>query len=135
MQNDFENINKIILIWPKNPETWRKENKPIRKVFYRLMKNISKYKQVVLIKDKQDDCKKISKIKNVEFLEIQNNDSWARDVLPFKVGKSYVEFIFNGYNGILANYQFDAQIAKEFCRQQKLPLTTLPLTFEGGDFK
>lgn len=129
MQNDFDEIEKIVLIWPHNTETWRKNCRPIRKCFYKLIKIISKYKKVVLIKSKNDICKEM---KNVEIVEIESNDSWARDVLPFKIGNNYVGFTFNGYNGILKEFDLDNNIAKEFSKYENRKVKSLPLILEGG---
>ena len=124
MQNDFDVIEKIVLIWPHNTETWRKNCRPIRKCFCKLIKKISKYKKVVLLKRRNDRC---GKFKNVEIVEVESNDSWARDVLPFKINKQFVGFIFNGYNGILKEFELDNNIAREFALHEKYKLKTLPL--------
>ncbi len=131
MQNDFDKIEKVVLIWPHNAETWRKNCKPIRECFYKLIKIISKYKQVVLIKSKDDIFKKM---RNVETIELESDDSWARDVLPFKIENAYVGFTFNGYNGILEKFNFDKELAKAYSKHEKCKLNTLPIILEGGEF-
>lgn len=69
---------------------------------------------------------------NVEIIELESNDSWARDTLPFKIDKEYVGFNFNGYNGILKEFNLDNNLAKAYTKHEKSKLKTLPIVLEGG---
>ena len=86
MDSDF-NVNYVVMIAPSNPETWRNNCKPIKKVYYKLIKLISHYKKVVFLCNFKKECDKFSKLKNVELVEIPSNDSWARDILPIKCSR------------------------------------------------
>lgn len=125
--------NNVVLIAPNNCETWRNRCKPIKKVFYKLIKIISKYKDVILICNNIEENKKYQNLKKVKLCEIKSNDSWARDTLPLKVNNKYIGFVFNGYNGVLQEYDLDAELGKNFCDKFNLPFKKCDLVFEGGE--
>ncbi len=125
------NLSKVVLIWPSNNETWRNDCKNIRKVFAKLIDEISKEVDVHLLKNPKDTIKYNFR-NNVTILNIESNDSWARDVMPFKIGDKYYGFNFDGYNGILDKFDFDNLIGEKYCQHFNLPFDRLPMVVEGG---
>jgi len=74
-----------------------------------------------LICNNIEENKKYQNLKKVKLCEIKSNDSWARDTLPLKVNNKYIGFVFNGYNGVLQEYDLDAELGKNLCDKFNLP--------------
>lgn len=102
-------------------------------------------KDLMLIKN-IGDCEKLADIvKNVEIIEVQTDDSWARDVGPTCVksledsdNKIYgVDWKFNAwggdYDGLYAHYENDDKAAEALCSLLDLErIDAHPFVLEGG---
>lgn len=124
-------LKKVVLIWPSNNETWRNNCKDIRKVFAKLIKEISKEVPVDVLKNEKDIIEYKFR-KNVNILNIESDDSWARDVMPFKSEEKYFGFTFDGYNGLLDKFDNDNLICEKYCKLYGYQFSRLPIVVEGG---
>ena len=90
---------------PFREDTWRENAIPALDTFFNLVSIISRYEKVYLIASKEikEDTLERFKIKNVELIRMDYNDSWARDnslIYLQKNGKNVaVDFGFNAWGG------------------------------------
>ncbi|MBQ9017564.1 agmatine deiminase [Candidatus Saccharibacteria bacterium] len=105
------------LLWPERPDNWRAGAKPAQAAFKMVVETIAKYEPVVLGVNQSQYLHVLGmNMKNVQVVEISNNDSWIRDsgatmVVDGRGGIRAVDWGFNGYggmtNGIYYPWDFD----------------------------
>lgn len=137
LKSDFDNYRFIFIIWPSNLETWRKKARPIKKTFKRLIKTIAKFDDVLVA---INDFDKIPfKYKNVKFIRLSSNDSWARDTSPLILKSKNnadlqkgIAFAFDAYNNLYQDFEHDREIAGKICKYLNIDCEKLDIILEGG---
>ncbi len=100
------------LLWPERPDNWRNGAKPAQRAFRQVVEAIAKYEPVVLgVNQSQYSHVLGMNMKNVQVVEISNNDSWIRDtgatmVVNDKGEMRAVDWGFNGYGGLVDGIYF-----------------------------
>lgn len=113
-----------IILLPYRNDTWRENAIPALKCFYELVKIISKYEMVYLgvsSKINKDNIKEFYQLDNVTILDLEYDDSWARDNTIIYVKKDNeiraVDFRFNAwggsFDGLYSDYKDDDKLGKE----------------------
>ena len=131
------------LLWPERPDNWRLGAKPAQAAFKQVVETIAKYEPVVLgVNQSQYSHVLGMNMKNVQIVEISNNDSWIRDtgatfVINGQGGIRAVDWAFNGYgglvNGIYFPWDFDDAIAAKMCSIEGVDrYRTDDFVLEGG---
>ena len=145
MPAEFSKHAATIMIWPYRPGSWCYQAKAARRVFAGIISAISKHEKVlVLAGDNQLESAKnaLSHLNNVEILNINSDDAWARDTAPtFLVnGKGAlraVDWQFNAwggeYDGLYASWENDDKIPYQLCKIKGVDLYNAhPFVLEGG---
>ncbi|MBN2645791.1 MAG: agmatine deiminase family protein [Desulfuromonadaceae bacterium] len=142
---EWEAQDGILLSWPTEASDWAPLLDKIEAVFVELVRQISRYEQVVIaapcpkrveqrLAQSQIDCSA------VRLYEVANNDTWARDFGPITVevdGQPRLyDFGFNGW-GLKFAADEDNRINR---RLQQLgawdvPCQVQPLILEGGSIE
>jgi agmatine/peptidylarginine deiminase len=123
-----------ILIFPKEDSDWNCCYDEVVRSFINFLNEIRKRQKLYLITHNIEYSKyRIGDDHNIEFFEIETNDTWGRDSLGVDSGTAIIDFQFDGWGG-----KFDASLdnqitenlkAKDFYSQN---ITTSNLTIEGG---
>lgn len=142
MPGEFEPQAGCILIWPKRPGSWPFEAEQAQKVFARIANVIAETENVYMLVD-SDSREKAEQLLSaqVNLLNVETDDAWARDVCPTFVtdGKEVrgVSWSFNAwggtFDGLYADWAKDDKAAGEFCRQTGYAYyDAAPFVLEGG---
>ncbi|MCQ4022628.1 MULTISPECIES: agmatine deiminase [unclassified Ruminococcus] len=145
MPAEFSPHCATIMIWPYRPGSWCYEAKAAERVFTQIITEISKHERVIVLAgDNQLKAAQsaLSEIKNVEIININSDDAWARDTAPtFLVNSSgdlrAVDWCFNAwggnYDGLYASWKNDDKIPYELCKAKGIQLYDAhPFVLEGG---
>lgn len=126
MPGEFEPQERIWMIWPERPDTWRNGGKNAQKAYSRVAEVISKYTPVVMLvsREQYDNCR-ASLPPEITVIEMSSNDAWARDMGPTFVvndkGKVRgISWRFNAWGGLTDGLYFpwdqDDKIAEKICQ-------------------
>lgn len=139
MPAEYAKHKATIMIWPKRPGTWKKDQRKIKKTFANIIVEIAENELLYLIVENKDleEAKEIIDIvckeqffskeiinRNIKFLDIPTDDAWARDTAPtFVINKNKIKGItwkFNAwgglYDGLYKDYENDAKLATNICK-------------------
>lgn len=145
MPAEFSEHSGTIMIFPERKGSWCYDAKYAEKAFTEIIKNIAVFEKVyVLASDRKiEKARKIfENSENVEVLNINSDDAWARDTAPTFVKNSNgdvraIDWKFNAwggeYDGLYASWDKDDRIPKEFCKRTGYKLYDAhPFVLEGG---
>lgn len=112
---EWESQRSIILIWPHEETDWKPYINEITQVYFNMVEAISRSESILIIARDVNKVKtylqsrlSLKQYKNIEFVEADSNDTWARDVAPISLivdGLSendhhrlnLLDFCFNGW--------------------------------------
>lgn len=117
-----------ILVWPVRPGSWTYGGIEAQKTVTELARVIARSEKVYMCAGAshiEQVRQNFSEDANIEVLEIETNDSWARDIGPtFVLENGMVKgtnWKFNAwggdFDGLYLDYDKDDAFATEFCRQ------------------
>lgn len=126
MPAEFEPHEGTILVWPVRPGSWTYGGKEAQTTFTELAEVISRSETLYMCGygEYLENIKDIFKDNpNIRVLDIETNDSWARDIGPTFVETDGVikgtDWKFNAwggdFDGLYLNYDEDDAFAKKFC--------------------
>ena len=143
MPGEFEPHRGCVMIWPERPGSWGRDATCARQAFCQVAEAIAESEEVIMLAG-AGQVKNVRALlpEKIQVLEINSDDSWARDVGPtFVVNKKRqvrgVNWRFNAwggtYDGLYAHWEQDDAVAEEFCRQQGYSCyDAAPFVLEGG---
>ncbi len=118
-----------IMMLPYRSDTWRDKGEVASKNFFEIINTIAIYEKVYVLVDERVtyDISPIKNNSNVEILNINYNDCWARDTSPIFVRNKNniggMDFRFNAWggevDGLYADYGLDDEVAKKICEEKK----------------
>lgn len=130
MPAEFEEHEATILIWPVRPGSWPYGGVEAQAKFSQIAREIAKSEKVYMLAG-NDHFEKVCDVfrddNNIEVLNIESNDSWARDVGPtFLKNKEGlirgVDWQFNAwggdFDGLYADWDKDNMVASFFCKKK-----------------
>lgn len=148
MPGEFERHRGCMMIWPVRPGSWTYGGREAKKTFCEIANAIAADEKLFMLADKEHKKEAEQALyncenrENIEVLEIESDDAWARDVGPTFVvdGQGRVHGIswsFNAwggdYDGLYAHWEKDDLVAKRFCRKLQFPcIDASPFVLEGG---
>ncbi|PSM51753.1 agmatine deiminase family protein [Campylobacter blaseri] len=133
---EWEKQELIFLALPHKNSDWAEYLDEILDYYVNLVKIIAKYQKVVLISPNKKDFEKYFKdVKNVEFYEIDTNDTWIRDYGAIDVlkGDKIVanDFKFNAWGGKFQS-QKDNEVNDKLFKNFSGKVVKHNLVLEGG---
>ncbi len=142
---EWEKQDAILIAWPDIHTDWKDILNEVEKLYLSIVKEISEYEKVIIITLKPIILKKLfSKqkinIKNIIFIEVPYNDTWARDFAPITIksdnGFEILDFTFNGW-GLKFASNFDNTITRNIAQKGifNSPVKTLNFVLEGGSIE
>lgn len=145
MPAEFSKHSGTIMIWPYRTGSWCYGAKAAQRVFTEIISAISKHERVIVLAgDNQLESAQnaLLNLNNVEILNINSDDAWARDTAPtFLVNDKEilraVDWQFNAwggeYDGLYASWENDDKIPYELCKLKHIDLYNAhPFVLEGG---
>lgn len=129
---------------PYREDTWREKAIPALKEYLEVVKAIAEFEPVVVIYSKYVNKEYLEKfkIKNVTLVNIEYDDSWARDTLPVFLKDDNdnllgVDYGFNSwggnYNGLYSNWDYDNKLGELFLKHFNIPgFSKKDFILEGG---
>jgi len=129
MPAEFEEHKGTILIWPTRPGSWTYGGKEAQIAFAEIARAISETERVYLCTDRDHFnyiSSKFINCVNIIPVELDSNDSWARDIGPTFVedtsdrkikGTNWKFNAWGGdFDGLYKDYEDDDKFASEFCK-------------------
>ncbi len=127
MPGEYEPHRGCVMIWPVRPGSWPYGAAEAQKTFARIARAIAESETVWMLAagaDIQQARLEFSNDLNIQVLEIQTDDAWARDVGPTCVVDSTgrvrgIDWKFNAwggaYDGLYAHWEQDNLAAARIC--------------------
>ena len=125
MPAEFDRHAGCLLIWPTRGDSWRSGGWPARKAFAAVAAAIAHSEEVtMLVAPEQYETARAMLPPEVRLVEMETDDSWARDVCPTFVrnAEGTVRGIDWGFNtwggevdGLYPSWENDNRVARKFC--------------------
>ena len=127
MPGEYEAHRGCVMIWPVRPGSWPHGAEEAQKTFSEIAEGIAESETVWLLAGKEtlEEVRCIFKEnKNIQVLEIETDDAWARDVGPTCVVNDKgsvrgIDWQFNAwggeYDGLYAHWEKDNEAAEKIC--------------------
>lgn len=142
---EWEIQDGVLMAWPHEGTDWADMLDDVRPVFTEIIRQITRFEQVVLTAPQAAPVADYLKtagveLDNVTICEIPTNDTWARDFGPVTVRFNdklvLLDFGFNGW-GLKFPADLDNQISKRLKQTGALlpNLNTIGLVMEGGSIE
>lgn len=155
MPGEFETHSGCIIIWPQRPGSWIYGAVKAREAFAEVACRIAESEDVYILttanlfENVEQVVKQVINDKGlkqvwdrIRVLEIDSDDSWARDVAPTFVVDNEgqvrgIDWQFNAwggtYDGLYQNWEKDDRVASAFCEQMNYEMYDAhPFVLEGG---
>ncbi len=139
---EWEEQEFVLLAMPHNNSDWKPYLNEAIDNFVEIAKAIAKYQKVILLSTDVENIKsKFSDLSNIEFLEVETNDTWARDFGGITISKDeklqILDFGFNGW-GLKFASNFDNLVTKEMEARgafKNIKVKTKGMILEGGSIE
>ncbi len=143
MPAEFEPHRGTIMIFPERPGSWPYGALEAQRVFADVAQAISRSEKVYMLASPRTYTAARRMLPpEIEVLNIDSDDAWARDTAPTFVinnngGVRGVNWRFNAWggevDGLYASWEKDDALAKEFCRQTEYDIyDASDFVLEGG---
>lgn len=138
---EFSHHNGTIALYPFRNDIWRDDAKPAQNLLISAINIIAEHEKVILCTKNLLDRNVLKKLNpNIEIVNIEYDDIWARDISPFFSfvnGKmSGVCFGFNAWGGIKEGSYYpwdkDAAFGQAICSYLKIDSIIIDIIMEGG---
>lgn len=132
MPGEYEPHRGCVMIWPVRPGSWPHGAKEAQQTFVTIAREIAKSETLWMLAFGEyfAEVKRVfADCENIEVLEIETDDAWARDVGPTCVVNEAgavrgIDWQFNAwggeYDGLYAHWEKDNLAAKKICEALSL---------------
>jgi len=133
---EFEKQSFTQIIFPHKNSDWAEYLKEAQDTFVKIIENIRKYQKCVIVCDNIKNTKKFFKDDlNLEFIEYQTDDTWARDISAISIEEEneikLLDFSFNAWGGKFT-YDKDNAMNKNIAKHYKHEMKSVDIILEGG---
>ena len=138
---EWEPQSAIWLSWPHNNETWPKNLEAAQAEFVSLVRAVAESQLAKVLVPKCHTAAvavHLKGINNVELVEMETNDAWARDYAPtFAKDQTSgalvaIDWYYNAWGGKYPPFEADQNVAKQLADLLGVPHVAGGLCFEGG---
>lgn len=135
---EFEKHLATWIIWPYRSDTWHDAAKPARQAYATVANAIAEFEQVNVIVRKEDQPSAEELLnKSITIVNLPFDSEWARDTGPVFVKDDHgqtcgIDFAFDSWGGIYADYKLDDELASHIVKSRRYPLIINDLVLEGG---
>jgi agmatine deiminase len=130
------------MLWPQRPDNWRLAGEPAQRAFAEVAIAISRFEPVIMgVNPDQMETARRMLPRNIQVVEIPNNDAWMRDCGPTflmdqRGNLRGVDWIFNAwgglYNALYNPWDLDEAVAPNVFSIAGVDYYQAPIVFEGG---
>ncbi|NOQ31737.1 MAG: agmatine deiminase [Helicobacteraceae bacterium] len=136
---EFEPQSFVQLIFPHSQSDWVEYLEEARECFVNIVIAIAKTQTCLIVCDHVEKVKSyFSDRKNLEFVQYQSDDTWARDcsAITVEVGgvKRLLDFTFNGW-GAKFKCDRDNALTSIIATSYESEVETIPFILEGGSIE
>lgn len=133
---EFEEQSFIQVVFPHEKSDWIDYLEDAEKNFIDIIKAIAAYQKcLVVCHDLSYVRSKFDTLFNLSFVEVETNDTWARDSSAITVYEDekplLLDFIFTGWGGKFAA-DLDNQMSRKLSSFYAAPLKSIDFILEGG---
>lgn len=133
---EFEKQSFIQVIFPHKNSDWADYLEDAEENFIQIIKAIADFQQcLVLCDDKAYVQSKFDSHKNIHFIQVPSNDTWARDcsaICVYEDGNPLLlDFQFTGWGGKF-DAALDNKISQNLASVYDVPMNTIDFILEGG---
>ena len=144
MPAEYAKHRGCVMIWPVRPGSWPHGGGQAKAVFSQIAMAIAESEEVWMLADKEhihEVEETFAKCDNIHPLQIETNDSWARDVGPTCVVNGSevrgIDWEFNAwggeFDGLYAHWEKDDAAASQICEALGMDCYDAhPFVLEGG---
>ncbi len=138
MPAEFEPHAGTWMIWPERKDNWRQDALPAQRAFAAVAQAIAQAEPVTMIVSEQGRAAAQSTLgPTIRLVTAPSNDSWARDVGATFLIDEYgrlqaVDWPFNAWGGLYAEYGDDDRIAALMAAQEGCEALRASFVMEGG---
>jgi agmatine deiminase len=138
MPAEYAPHERCWMLWPERPDIWRQRALPAQQAFALLAATIARFEPVTLgASARQLGFARAALLPHIRVVWLANNDAWMRDVGPTfvvndKGQRRGVDWRFNAWGGIYANYRRDAAVAAQVLAAEHSGRYRAPMINEGG---
>lgn len=135
MPAEWDRHSGMLMQWPT--EIFKEGRQEAKAAYAKVAKEISQQEKVYMIAraDLLAEAKSFCS-GNIEFLDIEHDDAWARDSCPTfvrtKEKLAIVNWVFNSWGQKFASWDRDNRIPKELSRIMNIECIDVDLVLEGG---
>ncbi len=140
MPGEFEPHAGCWMAWPHRPDNWRENAEPAQRAFVEVATAIAQFEPVTMCANANDWLRARQLLPaHIRVVELASDDAWLRDQAPtFVVNDAGVvrgiDWTFNAWGGMYADYEHDKLIAQKILEIERLPRYATDLVMEGGAF-
>ncbi len=135
---EWHRQDAVLMAFPHEGTDWAKDLKGALTPFVRIASSIAYNEPLIIVCDDAEKTKQLfCEIRNITFVELPTNDTWARDFGPITVyidGKrKFLDFTFNGWGGKFES-ALDNAVTKELVKKGYLygDYEKVDFVLEGG---
>lgn len=132
---EWDENELLLLSIPHKNSDWKSYLNEILDSYEELVSAISKYQKILMIAPNFSDFDRFKKFQNVEFIQINTDDTWIRDygAIDVKIDGRLVsyDFTFNAWGNKFASKN-DNELNKQLFKTIGGELIEIPLILEGG---
>lgn len=138
MPAEFEPHAGCWMLWPERTDNWRNGAKPAQHAFAEVADAIAEFEPVTMcVSATQYQNARAMLPKHIRVVEMSSNDAWMRDVgATFVVNDKGevrgVDWIFNAWGGLYAEWGRDNEVAQKILEIERIPRYRAPFVLEGG---
>lgn len=142
---EWQHQHAIVITWPHQYSGWKHILPEAEKCFFDIAEAITRYQRLLVICLNQVHQEKVRKQlaglqqQNLDFINIQTNDTWIRDYGPLTAKKDndlvWLDFTFNAWGNKFGSHLDNAvnqELIKHEWFRDHYKLQAVPYTLEGG---
>jgi agmatine deiminase len=126
------------MLWPERPDNWRLKAAPAQRAFAAVASAISQFEALTMCASpRQYKNARLILPERIRVVELPGNDAWMRDcgptfVVNAKGGVRLVDWQFNAWGGLYADWSLDDIVPQKIAGMEGLDYYCAPLVMEGG---
>ncbi len=133
---EFEQQRFVQMVFPHQKTDWAEYLEEARQNFVNIVDVIRKYEKVLLVCADVEEAKRyFDSLKNIDFVEYESDDTWARDISAISVEENgevvLYDFNFNAWGGKFA-YAKDNALSRSIAAHYPHKMRSCDFILEGG---
>jgi agmatine/peptidylarginine deiminase len=132
---EWENQESIIMVMPHKNSDWADNLQSAKSIFMKIASAICYKQKLILICNNTQETKEMfCYVNNIEFIELETNDTWIRDFGPITIYKDekreLLDFQFNGWGG-----KYESKLDNQLTKKIFADALSYDFILEGGSIE